>query len=59
MPSNITPPPVIKTTLKTGQGPAGPRGLQGEKGDPGDGEVLIDDLELPFNPVLNFENALA
>lgn len=44
--TQIEPPPAITTTLQTGQGPAG-----------APGDLLEQDL--PFDPVLNFENALA
>lgn len=43
--SEILPPPQLTTTLTTGQGPAGPPGQ-------------LTDVDLPFDPVLNFENAL-
>lgn len=42
----MQPPPVIETVLETGQGPAGAPGNLLEQ-------------ELPFDPTLNFENALA
>lgn len=42
----IVPPLAITTVLQVGQGPSGPPGT-------------LADVEMPFDPVLNLENALA